>query len=1129
LGGPAPRSGSRAFVGRDREVAELVAAFEDASAGRGRLFLITGEPGIGKTWLVEHVTALAAAHGIRVYWGHCWEGGGAPPFWPWGQVIGALAEDYDEQTVASWLGPGMGLVAQLVPNLAASHGTDKVPEVLSRESDTTRFYLFQAVSGLLRNAALVQPMLLVLDDMHAADEPSRLLLEFLARQLRTARLLVVTAFRDTETARFPDTADAVGRLLRDGQLLSLGGLGRDDVKDLIEVLSGVAPSPAQVAVVHEQTEGNPLFVREVVRLLATQATQHFGRTGMPIPTSVRAVIGRRLAPLSSDAVQLLSAAAVVGREFDLALVGPAAQLPPERVLGALSEAAALGVVAEEENGAGMYRFSHSLMREVLYDRLPIPARTQLHRLVGEAIERQYGIESDAHNAELARHFAEIAAAGGADAGKALLYARRAADRAMSMCAYEEAAAEYQRALHALRFIGPDEPARCELLLRLAAAQSRAGNYEQAREICLEAAGISRRLGAAEQLARAALGFGERQVEGGFVNRELIALLQEALDVLSPQDSALRARLLARLSLELTFSDEPERTDALSGQAVAMARRLADPAALRGTIEARWMARWGPDGLEERIGLAAEILRLARETGDQDLELLGHAHQAASSLESGDAQMVQADIAAHARLVEELSAATNRWAAMTMRALRALLYGSFDDAERLANEAVSLEPGRPNVMFTHLVQVALLRWEQGRLEELREELHMVVDQFPRAAFVRAWLSLAEVEVNHLEEARHGLRSLVEELPQQPRDGIWMPAVALASVLSVRLNEPEAAAVLYPLLAPYAQHVISFTSPQPVACHGSASFYLGLIATLTAQWAAAGDHFETAIRVHERLEAAPLLARTRYEYARMLLARGRASDRDRALELLSWALGTASTLGMTAVAEGIRSLQAAQAEEIEPPGSTAAEAAGPGLRNNLFRREGEYWTVSYDGSVVRLRDAKGMRYLAQLMAHPGREFHAIDLDAADRQPAPAGALGSTPWGGERELAMRPDLGDAGVLLDATAKAAYRTRIRELRADLEEAESFNDQARAADVRAELDFLVAELARAVGLGDRDRRAASHAERARLNVTRAIRAAMANLARENPALGRHLAATIRTGRYCSYNPDPRAPITWES
>jgi hypothetical protein len=179
------------------------------------------------------------------------------------------------------------------------------------------------------------------------------------------------------------------------------------------------------------------------------------------------------------------------------------------------------------------------------------------------------------------------------------------------------------------------------------------------------------------------------------------------------------------------------------------------------------------------------------------------------------------------------------------------------------------------------------------------------------------------------------------------------------------------------------------------------------------------------------------------------------------------------------------------------------------------------------VARLRDAKGLRYLARLLAHPGREFHAVDLEAADRRPAPAAPVTSSAVTGEPELAVRPDLGDAGSMLDASAKAAYQTRLRDLRAELAEAEEFRDPARAAKARAELDFLVAELARGVGLGGRDRRAASHAERARLNVTRAIRAAMANLGRDNPSLERHLAATIRTGRYCSYTPDPRAPITW--
>jgi hypothetical protein len=212
---------------------------------------------------------------------------------------------------------------------------------------------------------------------------------------------------------------------------------------------------------------------------------------------------------------------------------------------------------------------------------------------------------------------------------------------------------------------------------------------------------------------------------------------------------------------------------------------------------------------------------------------------------------------------------------------------------------------------------------------------------------------------------------------------------------------------------------------------------------------------------------------------------------------------------------------------------AQAAGRHgeASRNVFRREGEYWTVCYEGSVLRLRDAKGLRHLARLLADPGREFRAVDLEAADGQAAPAARLRSRlrsrAGRGERGLVARRDLGDAGELLDATAKAAYQARLTELEEELEEAEQFNNPARATKARQERDFLVQELARAVGLGGRDRRAASHAERARLNATRAIRAAVANLARANPALGQHLAATIRTGRYCSYTPDPRTPFVW--
>jgi hypothetical protein len=228
-------------------------------------------------------------------------------------------------------------------------------------------------------------------------------------------------------------------------------------------------------------------------------------------------------------------------------------------------------------------------------------------------------------------------------------------------------------------------------------------------------------------------------------------------------------------------------------------------------------------------------------------------------------------------------------------------------------------------------------------------------------------------------------------------------------------------------------------------------------------------------------------------------------------------------MAAVAEGIQTPQAAQVGGWVP---APPAGAMPKASRNLFRREGEYWTVCYQGTVVRVRDAKGLRHLARLLGHPGREFLAADLEAANRQPAPPAPL--WPSGRSSELEVRPDLGDAGELLDARTKAAYKTRIEELRAELEEAEGCNDPIRAAKANQEMDFLVGELARAVGLDGRDRRAASHAERARLNATRSIRAAIANLARANPPLGRHLSSTIRTGRYCSYTPDPRVPIAWE-
>jgi tetratricopeptide (TPR) repeat protein len=1174
-GSPTQRRAGWRFVGRDRELAELAAGLEDALDGQGRLFLIAGEPGIGKTRLAEQLARHAAEAGARVVWGRCWEGGGAPPYWPWAQVVRTVAEGCDDRTLTSWLGSGSAFVAQIAPDVAGRLGPPAATPVPSIESDAARFYLFDATAGFLKKAAAAQPLVLVFDDLHAADEPSLLLLRYLARDLRGARLLVVGTYRDVDAGRTPGLGDALGELVREGQLTTLRGLARADVTDLIgELVGGVGgPSAALVQAVHETTEGNPLFVREAVRLLAsagrldrTGRPGQSGRPDVPIPGSVRALIQQRLTPLSADAVQALAAAAVVGRDFDLALVGPACDLPVERVLGAISEAGTLGVVVEDTGGPGRYRFSHSLMREVIYDGLPIPVRAGLHRAVGEAIERLYGVDSDSHVAELARHFSEVAGAG--ESARALTYARRAGDRAMQAHAYEEAVAEYQRALHALEIAGPelaghddagpDLGVRCELLLRLGVAQVRAGRYPEAKASHREAAEIARQLGSAEQFARAALGFGQPHVEGGHVNRQLVELLREALDALSPTDGPLRARLLARLSLELIFSDEIQLTDPLSRQAVEMARRLGDVAALGPALAARWMAVWGPDGLDERAAVADEILSLAQQTGDRDLELLGRAQRAATSLEAGDLLAVDADLAAYTGLADELRMPVHQWTVTTMRAMRALLQGSFDEAERLAEEALQIQPERPNARWAHVMELAQLRWDQGRLGEVRETWQTLVDRFPRAAAGRGWLALTDVERGDYDAARRASQLLAEQIPHRPRMGLWLQGLAVASLLAAELDDVDAARCLYPILLPYAEHVIAMTMEHPVVCFGSSSLYLALLASTASCWAEAADHFEMAIRIHERLGAVPLLARTRYEYARMLIRRGRAgdrtddpaSDRTRTRELLDQAAATARTLGMAGLGTRITRLLEAEAVgapaavpspapgdtpsdgPATPPAGPAGDVPGAPGRDqrgrDRFRREGEYWTVSFDNRMVRLKDSKGLRQIALLLAQPGRELLATDLEAMVGGPAEAPASEPRRRADHGELELRPDFGDAGELLDAEARAAYKARLTELQEEIDEGEELNDPVRAEQARTERDFLVRELARAVGLGGRDRRAASHAERARLNATRAIRAAMANLAREHAALGRHLAATIRTGRYCSYTPDPRSPVGWE-
>ena len=522
---PAAQAARGAFVGREPELAQLVDGLEDAFAGRGRLFLLAGHPGIGKSRLTEELTAQARARGARVLVGRCWEAGGAPAYWPWVQSLRAYVRESDTALLRSQLGVGATDLAHIVPELRRHFPELTEPPAL--QSEGARFRLFDATAEFLRSASENRPILLVLDDLHAADVPSLLLLRFLARELGSIRMLLLGAYRDVDPIPGPSLTEMLAEVAREPvtRRLSLGGLSPHELAEYVELTSSQSASSELVAALHEETEGNPLFVGEIVRLLAVEGlrSKSAAEVRLAIPQSVRDVIARRLTHLSGECYWMLVLASVLGREFALDALARVSGLSADELLDALDEAMAARVVSDVPGVHGRLRFAHVLIRDSLYDGLTSARRVRLHRLAVEALAALYGAEPGPHLAELAHH--SIA---GRDFDRGLRYAARAADRALALLAYEESARLCEAALDALA-LGDlrDEKTRCELLLSLGEAEARAGNTAGAKRAFLNAADIARSLGLARELARAAAGYGGRIVwarAGG--DDRLVPLLEE---------------------------------------------------------------------------------------------------------------------------------------------------------------------------------------------------------------------------------------------------------------------------------------------------------------------------------------------------------------------------------------------------------------------------------------------------------------------------------------------------------------------------------------------------------------------------------------------------------------------------
>jgi hypothetical protein len=1106
------RGGGPPLINRERELAELCAALAEARQGRGGMFLIAGEPGIGKTRLAEAVSNVAWGEGLVPLWGRAWESAGAPAYWPWVQILRGLVGLRDDAALAAQTASGAPWLAQIIPELR-----DRLPgtsKPRSAESDKARFAVFDAAASFLRAGARAEPLLIVLDDVHAADHASLLLLDFVARRVADVPILLLGTYQEQAVHLRPDVERLMTDLHHDGSTITLRGFGEGDVARMVELRAGRRWPPRVVSALHAATEGNPFFTAELVTLLddaegVTPYDEH-GEARLPLPDTVREAVRRRVEPLSAVTLAALEAAAVIGREFSVTTLEHA--LGEETLIDAIDEAESAGVVAGAGASIGRFRFTHNLIRETLYVDLTTSRRAGLHRAVGEAMEQRYG-DAPEHLAELAHHFAEASPLGGAD--RAAEYAAKAGYDAMRRFGYEQAAELFRLGLEMDELQEPDPARRAALLLDLGLAQARVDDAA-ATETLVAAAEAARVVPDPERFARAALAIRAYPLGTGVVSEQPAALLDEALEMLGDEAVGLRARVLARLGVALYYwPGTAQRRAELAEEAVTTARALADPRTLLHVLSNAQLAVWGPETTERDLGWMQEALALIEVTGDHDLELSVRNRQVDFLLELDD--LIAASAALRELELTTTAGSDPRTPAYVRlhRAREAIIEGRYEDADGLNAEAragaARLNDRTLEVLC--LSQLFVLRWGQGRLEEIEDTVRAISEGNVTSAWQTA-AAIACLELGHEEEARRRFeRMAVHDYADLPRYNGWLSTMVGFAEIAGRLGDRARAGQLYELLAPYAGR--NALTPQ-ATFEGPVALGLGILATTLGEWETAAGHFADARAAAERAGSAPILMRLNVEEARLFERRGAEGDATRAAQLLADAHAIAAELGIEKAVARIEELQAGLG-----PGPAEAVAGPTPPAAAILRREGEVWALHYDGREVRVRDSKGMRCLAVLLASPGVEMHALQLASPGVDPEGTGGRAAA----RTELAVGGD--DAGAPLDPQAKAAYAQRLADLRAEVDEAESFNDPERAAHAREEIEFLAAELAAATGLGGRDRKSASNAERARVSVTKAIRAALKRVEEHDQAVARELRATVRTGTFCVFEPDPRRPVAW--
>jgi class 3 adenylate cyclase/tetratricopeptide (TPR) repeat protein len=894
------RPSSAPLVGRARELSLLRDTFARVRGEREpQLVTLVGVPGIGKSRLVFELSRELAPDSERI----CWRRGRSLPygegitFWALGEIVkahaGILDSDSPEDAREKLRATVAGAIADpeeatwVEGHLRPLAGLEAGGVGAGDRSNEA----YAAWRRFLEALAEERPLVLVFEDLHWADDA---LLDFIAHLLDWAGgvpLLVLATARPELLGRRSGWG---GGKLNSSTIL-LSPLTEAQTEELLQALLGRAlPGDEAQRNLLERAGGNPLYAEEFVRMLSDRGEQ------VALPESIQGIIAARLDSLPGEEKELLQHAAVIGRVFWLGALGSERW----RLEESLHSLERKEFVRRERRssvaGEVEYAFSHALVRDVAYEQIPRSRRASRHRAAAQWIESLGRAEDHAemlaHHQVQALEYAEAAGEQTQElAGAAIGALQEAGDRALSLNAYAAASRYYEHALALVQ----DQRTRCDLLLSLGDAQARAGDTPSAQQSFRIAADLAEELGLHEHLARAALGYGGRFIwEVSRDDAEHRSLLERALAALGEEESPLRVRVLARLAggplRDASFA--PERRRSLSQEAVAIARRIGDPATLAYALSGYSGARLSPAFTPEQLEVATELVQLAMEAGDEERVADGLEQRAVALIELGDLRAAKADLATMAGLAEKLRQPSQDWFAAVYGALVALLEGRFAEAESLSSKARRLGERAQSwgAAVTYELQLYVLRRDQGRLGEVEQLVRRAVREHPTYPIWRCVYTQMVTELGETAEARESLDALAaDRFSSVAFDEGWLAGLGMLTETARALGDTERASLLYELLLPYGERVaIAF----PEFSTGAVARSLGLAAATLERWDDAERHFQNALALNDRLGARPWLARSQEDYARMLFERGGPGDEDRAQQLLLEARNCFSELGM-----------------------------------------------------------------------------------------------------------------------------------------------------------------------------------------------------------------------------------------